>query len=201
MTAGWDDATGNDGRLVMNGSLWLWEVPAMQLTGAVSRKIHGDAGTFDIVMPLSGTPGIECRTGGAKNAHTIVFTFTNNLASGNASVTAGSASISGNPVISGKTMTVNLTGVMNAQTVTITLSNVTDTFAQVLPDTSLNASFLLGDTTGNGAVTASDIAQTKAQSGLPVTAANFGEDVNVSGTITASDIGQVKLAAGTALPP
>jgi hypothetical protein len=97
-------------------------------------------------------------------------------------------------------MTVNLTGVANAQTMTVTLSNVTDNSSQVFPDTVLNASFLLGDTNGNGSVSASDISQTKAQSGQAVTVGNFREDVNANGSINAGDISLVKARAGTALP-
>ena len=59
---------------------------------------------------------------------------------------------------------------------------------------------LIGDTTGNKTVNASDVAQVKAQSGLPVTAANFREDINADGSITASDIGQVKADAGHSVP-
>ena len=60
---------------------------------------------------------------------------------------------------------------------------------------------LIGDTNASGGVTASDIAQTKASSGQPVSAANFRQDVNVSGgSINASDIGQVKALSGTQLP-
>ena len=60
---------------------------------------------------------------------------------------------------------------------------------------------LLGDTNGNGSVSASDVGQTKAQSGQPVTAGNFRTDVNVSGSISASDIGLVKAQSGTSLTP
>ena len=52
-------------------------VPALQLTSAVSRKTHGAAGVFDIALPLSGTPGVECRSGAG--GHTLVFTFVNNI--------------------------------------------------------------------------------------------------------------------------
>ena len=68
------------------------------------------------------------------------------------------------------------------------------------PDTTVNASFLLGDTNGDGSVNAGDIGQTKSQSGNAVTASNFREDVTADGNINASDIGLVKSKSGTALP-
>jgi autotransporter-associated beta strand protein len=176
--------------------------PPLQLTTAVSRKTHGAAGTFDINLPLAGTPGVECRSGGAGGNHTLVFTFTNNITSGSVIVaTTGTASVSGTPLFSGNTMTVNLTNVTNAQRLTIYLSNVTDNFAQVLPDTAVNMGVLLGDTNGNGSVSSSDVAQTKAQSGQPVMMSNFREDVNASGTISSTDVAIVKSEVGTALPP
>src|SRR5205814_308855 len=36
-------------------------------TKAVSRKVHGAAGAFDIDLPLAGPRGIECRSGGASH--------------------------------------------------------------------------------------------------------------------------------------
>jgi hypothetical protein len=176
--------------------------PALALATAVSRKQHGvDGPIFDINLPLSGTPGVESRTGGANGEHTIIFTFSNPIVSGTATVTSGTGSIPAAPVFSGNTMTVVLTGVTNAQTTTITLSNVTDSFAQVLPDTSVTVAFLLGDVNANLSVTASDLGQTKAQSGLPLDATTFRADVNANGAITASDIGQVKAQSGTFVPP
>jgi uncharacterized protein YdgA (DUF945 family) len=59
---------------------------------------------------------------------------------------------------------------------------------------------LLGDTNSNKSVTASDLAQTKSQSGLQVSASNFREDVSVSGAINVSDIAAVKSASGTSVP-
>jgi hypothetical protein len=175
--------------------------PALALASAVSRKQHGvDGPIFDINLPLSGTPGVECRTGGTNGEHTIVFTFSNPVVSGNATVTSGTGTIPAAPVFSGNTMTVALTGVTNAQMTTITLSNVTDSFAQVLPNTTVTAAFLLGDVNGNLSVNATDIGQTKVQSGLPVDATNFRTDVNANGAITASDIGQVKAQSGTFIP-
>src|SRR5205823_13017863 len=80
----------------------------VQLTDAVSRKTHGAAGTFDVELPLTGSAGIECRSGGAGGNHTFVFTFTNNVVSGNATVTTGTGNVS-SFTFSGNTMTVNLT--------------------------------------------------------------------------------------------
>jgi hypothetical protein len=59
---------------------------------------------------------------------------------------------------------------------------------------------LIGDTTGNKTVNAGDVAQTKGQSGLPVTAANFRTDVNATGSINAGDVAQVKANSGHTLP-
>ena len=173
-------------------------MPAFQLTSAVSRKTHGSAGDFDIDLPLTGEPGVECRSSGGN--HTFVITFSNQTVSGNASVTSGTGTVAGSPTFSGNTMTVNLTGVTDVQRITVTLNNVTDSFAQVLPDTPVSVNMLIGDTTANKTVNASDVGETKAQSGLPVTVANFRTDTNVNGSITASDIGQVKASAGNSLP-
>jgi Dockerin type I domain len=58
----------------------------------------------------------------------------------------------------------------------------------------------LGDTNANGAVNATDIGETKAQSGLTATSTNFRLDVNVNGAINSSDIGLIKAQSGTVLP-
>jgi hypothetical protein len=197
---GIDQANHKVWAVINHNSLFAAAIP-FDLVSVVSRKTHGAAGVFDINMPLTGTSGVECRTGGAGGNHTLVFTFKTNLVSGEVSVTGGSGIVSGAPTMSANTMTVNLSGVTNAQKTTVTLHNMKDVANQTLPDTAVTVGFLLGDTNNSGGVTASDIGQTKANSGQNVTAANFRSDVNVSGTITATDIGQVKAQAGTVLPP
>jgi len=173
---------------------------SVQLTDAVSQKTHGAAGTFDVELPLSGSVGIECRSGGAGGNHTFVFTFTNNVVSGNAAVTSGTGTVLGSPTFSGNTMTVNLTGVSDVQQITVTLSNVTDCFGSVLPNTMVTAAMLIGDTTASRTVNASDVAQVKGQVGVPVSTSNFREDVTVNGSINASDVGLVKANVGHSLP-
>ena len=194
---GIDQANHKVWAVINHNSLFAAAIP-FDLVSVVSRKTHGAAGTFDINMPLTGTPGVECRNSGGN--HTLVFTFKSNLASGEVSITNGTGSIAGTPTMSANTMTVNLTGVTNAQRTTLTLHNMKDVANQLLPDTAVTVGFLLGDTTGNGTVNGSDVSQTKGQSGQLVTASNFRQDVGANGVINASDVTLVKSKSGTALP-
>lgn len=163
---------------------------------AVSRKAHGSA-VFDLGLPLTGAAGIECRTGGVNGDHQIIIAFSSPVTVTSASVTTGIGSVS-SVTVSGPQVTVSLTGVANAQTIVLTLVGVSDGVTST--NVTISMGVLLGDTTGNGSVTASDIGQTKAQSGQPVTAANFRTDVTANNAISASDIGLVKSQSGTQLP-
>ena len=143
---------------------------------------------------------MESRSGGLSGDHTVVVTFANNVVSGNASVTSGVGSVAGSPSFAGNTMTVNLTGVGNAQTIALSLSNVTDEFSQVLADTPLSASFLLGDTNGDRAVNAGDALQTRNRAGQTADATNFRSDVNLDGFVNSGDTIIVRARAGDAVP-
>jgi hypothetical protein len=175
----------------------------LELVSAASRKTHGTfAGELDIALPLTGQPGVECRAGQpASGDHKLVFSFNSEreLTSGNALVTGGIGS-AGAPIFLGTTMTVPLTGVTDIQKLTLTLAGVTNTLGQVLPNTAVSMNVLVGDTNGNKTVNASDIAQTKAQSGVAVSIANFRNDTTISGSINAADIGQVKANSGNSVP-
>ena len=168
-------------------------------TNVASRKTHGSAGTFDINLPLTGDPGIECRTGGAAGNYRIIVTFPSAVTCNNAQVTSGTGSVSNFSVNgSGTKVTVNLTGVANAQKITVTLLDVND--GNNTGDVAARMGVLLGDTTANGSVNSSDISQTKSKSGQSVTSANFRQDVTISGSINSSDISLVKSKSGTGLP-
>jgi hypothetical protein len=167
-------------------------IPAV--TSVVSRLTHGSAGTFDVTLPLIGTQGVECRNGAGN--YSVVFSFVNKVAS------CGSVGPSGASVAPGPNAnqcTESLTGVPNAQVTTVTLNNVLDA-ENNNGNVSVPMGVLLGDTTGNGAVNSSDIAQTQSQSGQPVNSSNFREDVTVNGSINSSDIALVQSKSGTALP-
>ena len=96
------------------------------------------------------------------------------------------------------TLTIDLSGVTNAQVITVTLSCVDDGINR--GDVSVSMGVLVGDSSGNASVNASDVSQTKLRSGQTTVGANFRSDVNVSGTINASDVSLVKLRSGTSLP-
>ena len=160
----------------------LTVTPFFHIQSVVSRKMHGTAGNFDANLPLIGEPGVECRTSGGN--HTLIFTFNNNVLSGDASVISGIGSVTGSPFYSGNTMTVNLSGVADTQKITVLLSSVMDSATEVLPDTAVSVNILAGDTTGNKTVNSSDVAETKIQSGHTLTSANFREDVNTNGRLT-----------------
>lgn len=168
-------------------------------TSAVSRKMQGSfVGDIDLLPPAA---GIECRRGTPTGEDfTVVVTFADPIKSvGGVMVTStNNMATADPPVVSGMSATVNLHNVANAQHLTITLTNVS--VGAMIGNATVPMHVLLGDTTGNGSVSASDVGQTKAQSGQPVGATNFRVDVNASGSINASDIGQVKAQSGTTLP-
>src|SRR5438105_15678554 len=97
-------------------------------------------------------------------------------------------------------MTVNLTGVSDVQKITVTLTDVTDTSAHVLPSADVSANMLIGDTSQNKIVTSFDVRQTRLQVGMPVTSANFREDVKPNGSISSTDVSQVRSNLGHSLP-
>jgi arylsulfate sulfotransferase len=168
---------------------------------AVSRKTHGAAGTFDLPLPLSGKPGIECRSGGADGQYQVVFTFPTSVTAAGATVIpepGNHASVSGPPIARGSEVTVNLTDVSNAQTITVNLVGLTD---GVTSDTiSVPMTVLVGDSATNGSVNASDISKIKTELAHSVTAANYRDDVTANGMINITDVALVESLTGTAIP-
>ena len=171
----------------------------------VSRKTHGNVGSPGVDLPLSGAPGMECRSGGATGDYTIVVTFLANVSvdgtpqatvnSGIGAIGTGGVSNGGMVMTSENVVTIPLTNVANAQTIHITVNNVNGSTNVTIP-----MRVLIGDVNGNGAVNASDISQVKAVSGQPVGPNNFRADVNANGSINATDVSLVKSFAGTGLP-
>ena len=190
-----------------NSKYLLVQYPSFLLNSASSFAYHFSPNPpnppilipFEINLPLNGSPGIECRSGDpSDNLHNIFFYFTHQVtATSNATVSCGTVTFRGS---NGNPISVEFNGAgCNQQYVTVTLTGMQDSYGQTLPPASVMVGLLLGDTTGNGTVNSSDVAQTKSQSGHPISASNFREDVNVNTVINSSDVGLVKSRVGTSL--
>ncbi|MEY2546140.1 MAG: hypothetical protein QOG48_1257, partial [Verrucomicrobiota bacterium] len=168
---------------------------------AASTKLHGSAGTFDVDLPLSGAPGIDCRSG-ATGDHTMVFTFSNPLTNvANAAVTNGAGQVEDAAIGSDPhEYLVHLTGVSNAQITRVTLTNMTDANGSSINSASGALAVLSGDTNADGLVNSTDIEQTKSQSGISVNLSNFREDVTADGSLNSADIASTKSKSGSGLP-
>ncbi|HJT82437.1 MAG TPA: hypothetical protein VJ719_14680 [Chthoniobacterales bacterium] len=163
------------------------------LLNVVSRKTHGTE-SFDIPLPQTGTRGVECRSGGPSGDFTIVFQFANPItncgSSPNGTVQPGASS---------NECAVQLTGVPDGQYATVTLNGVLDDHAG---QGNLSATFgvLLGDVSGNGAVSNTDVAAVKGQVSAPVTASNCRDDVTTNGAVSNTDVSVAKGQVGNTLP-
>jgi dockerin type I repeat protein/galactose oxidase-like protein len=195
----------SDGYFLNTGGSYHAEPSTPTVQSAVSCMRHGDAGDLDINLPLSGVPGIECRSGGAAGDYTIVVTFAATVsmnANPQAAVTSGVGTIGSGGVgnggvvmTSGNVVTIPLTNVTNAQTINVTLNNVDGATNVMIP-----MRVLVGDVNGNATVNATDVAQTKLCVGQAISATNFRCDVNAGGAINATDVSQVKANSGHGLP-
>ncbi len=148
---------------------------------------HGSAGTFNVALPLSGTPGIEMRSGGANGNYTLVLTFDRTvIAATNATVTSGVGTVNGLPSFSGNTATVQLSGVADRQTLTVALDNVIG-----VPGTTdkvfVAMSVLVGDVDQDGVVSLNDYNLIRSSSGTAISESIFQRDINADGWILSGD--------------
>jgi autotransporter-associated beta strand protein len=163
---------------------------------AVSRKAHGGS-FYDVYLPLTGPPGVECRSGGGANSYQVIVRFLNKATFTGAAVTSGNAmvsNISGNGTMQA---TINLSGVANQQTLHITLFSLNDGLG--LRDLVIPMAVLFGDTTGNGIVNSSDVSETKGHVDESLSAINFRQDITINGEIDSFDVESVKSHSGTGL--
>jgi subtilisin-like proprotein convertase family protein len=205
-----DTGTLNSWSLIVTPKAFTCAAVSVQALGAVSRKTHGGAGVQDIGMPPTGPAGIECRSGGATKDYELQISFAHPVSVGGGPQarvttgigdvgTGGVADVNGTVSIAGGVVSVPLTNIGNAQTIVVTLFGVNDG-ASPVGNVSVPMSILVGDTSNNGAVSSTDVTQTKSQSGQAVGVGNFREDVVVTGSINGTDVSAVKARSGTALP-
>jgi hypothetical protein len=170
----------------------------------VSRKTHGSSGDFDIALPLAGTPGIECRSGGPSTGnHTLIYTLDRNL------VVPGTATVAVSPSGSGTAtagpaanqVTVNLTGIPNAQHVLVTLNGVQDSAGASLNNLVVRMDVLLGDVDGTGRVDGNDVSAVQSHTRQTTASGNYRYDVDVSSRIDGNDVSATQAQTRTGLPP
>jgi len=159
----------------------------LSLTSAASRKKHGNAGPFDIDLPLTGTPGVECRVGnGGTFLQTIVFTFSEDVTSisGASTTTCGRVD---STTISGSTVTVELGHVTcDGSDITVTVPGVNGASGSV--DASVTMTLRTGDVNADGRVGTADLMEIRMNVGRGlVNDDNFRDDITVDGKVNHGD--------------
>jgi len=193
------------GGYLNTGGRYCAQPSAPTVQSAVSRKTHGSAGSFAVNLPLSGTAGIDCRSGGATSDYTIVVTFLDNVSvngapqaavtSGTGIIGSGGVSNGGMVITSGNVVTIPLTNVANAQSITVMLNNVNGTTNVTIP-----MGVLIGDTNADAFVNSGDALQTRNRSGQITDTINFRSDVNADGLVNSGDTTIIRSRSGTSLP-
>ena len=169
------------------------------LSAVQSRKTHGAAGTFDLLIDTSPTINglitVEPRMIGA--AHQLVFQFSSAISSFGAvaAIDSNSSSVgTASAVIIGSNIIVTLAGIPDVSRVTVKLNGVNGSV-----NVAASIGFLVGDVNNTRVVNASDISAIKVRAGQVVTTTNFQYDLDASGSIDATDIAVVKTRSGLGL--
>ncbi len=168
--------------------------PPPHLLAAVSRKIHGAAGTFDVDLLPAGSTGIESR---AASSLTLVFTFDRELSAGTAAIASGAGTIASAPVFAGNQMFLDVGNVADVQTLVVNLSAITDSIGGVLGVVSVPVAILHGDVNSTRVVNISDVnlVRSVAASGT-IDATNFRTDLDLNGLVDAADVSAVRDSSG-----
>ncbi len=154
------------------------------LLSAVSRKTHGDAGTFDIDLPVNTyfNAGIESRSDGPTQ---IVLTFSWFVGGVNVQASAGSVDAF---VVNGPEVTVQLSDVPNAACLTLTASGIPGLEGQA----TVTIRCLEGDARADGEINILDLVHIRNRLNQPVTAAGIRADVKADGVVNILDLVQVR---------
>jgi hypothetical protein len=163
----------NDGSLNAGGRYSPQAPSTPVVLSALSRKVHASSGTPDANLPLTGTPGIESRTGVGTNDYTLMITCNANVSvngspqaavrSGIGIIGSGGVSNGGSVITADNVVIIPLTNVANAQTIQVALYGVNGSTNFVIP-----MNILIGDTNGSCAVNASDVSIIKSNLGTGV---------------------------------
>ena len=187
---------------ISSNSSWIEAVlrGAPTPESVVSRKTHGDAGTFDIPLPLSGDQGIECRrgSGATSDSHQVIVTFPSAVTVGGVTVASSDGQATATQSVSGNVVTINLASVSDGQSITITLTNVGN--GTNIGDIAIPMGILLGDSNQDGFVNAGDTLSARNLSGQVTNNSNFRSDVNTDAFVNGGDALVIRSHAGDSLP-
>jgi hypothetical protein len=161
--------------------------------GFVSRKVHGNKGDFDIILPSTAPAAVECRgNGGPSNPYKLIFSLDRNIivpgtATASQANTNPTTSLGPNP----NQVTIDLTGVTNLQHLTVTLNGVKDAANTILNNLTARMDLVLADVNQTHDVNSGDVFLTQKQNGQglpPAGTADFRRDINQNGTIDSGDV-------------
>ncbi|MEO8104103.1 MAG: M36 family metallopeptidase, partial [Betaproteobacteria bacterium] len=170
------------------------------LLGVKSRKQHGGAGLYDLVIntaaDINGAITVEPRFIGA--GHHLRFEFDRAVAlPGILSVVDASMQPFGTAVASayGNAVTVTLTGIPDGKRLLISLTDIDGTGVNA----SAAVGFLVGDANSSRRVVAADIIAARRRS-RSIDSENFIVDVDLNGSVNALDIAAIKARSGNIIP-
>jgi len=184
------------------------------LVAAVSRRVHRDAGTFDIDLraPLGDNDvAVECRQGGPTQ---VLLTFDRPI-SGSGGLDPSDVTLRTNGgltgtvqqvAIEGNTLTVVLQGITEPAGVTLAFPGIVDA-SEASTEDLVCFGVLAGDVTGDGTISrvnVLDMTRIRNNTGASLTPANFRCDVNGDGRINTLDMTIVRNNVGkkgAACPP
>jgi hypothetical protein len=181
-------AGGSDPYTLTIGGLCGVGSPVM--ASAVSRKVHGLAGAFDLPLVLTANgvvnhnPTTEPRAGPTQM---VVFTFNKPVTSGSAAIAEG-VGVVGAPTFVGNEMRVPLTAVSDRQYITVNASGVIGADTSTGGLGSARVGLLAGNVlqTRNG--TLADALMIAPQQAQPVTGSTYLLDVFVDGALNVADL-------------
>jgi hypothetical protein len=167
------------------------DVSPPRIVSAVSRKVHRNAGVFDIAVG-NASPGIECRTNGIT---TLLVVFDEEIKTAgqadddviltsNSMVNAGTVTQIN---VTGPTLSVEITDMDGLGRVRFAFPGITDQAGNSCSET-LCASVLTGDVNQDLYVNVTDLLPIKNQLNQQITTTSFYRDINTDGVINVLDL-------------
>ncbi len=172
----------------------------LRLVRAVSRKVHGPAGTFDIELALA--PDQPATTEPRRDGPTqIVLTFNRPIRADDGLLDGDEVELSGGLLtavsVLDNELTISLANISDDYCLTVFISGITDMSGHPPSDhASLSVSTVMGDVTGNGLTTSTDLTIIKTMIGIPVDTQTSRFDLSLDGTITNADLTITKSMIG-----